>query len=406
MVQVSSRELSLASFDPQSSEYAVQVVDHLLSAAVAAGASDIHLQPSPTGLEVAFRIDGVLQSVGAIAAGEGADPVARLKVMSGLLTYATGRPQEGRLRAPVEGVEMRISTFPTIHGERVVVRLFGRQEELRRLVDLGLSDPVQATLAELLAEQDGAIVVTGPAGSGKTTTLYAAARELLDETTHRRALLTIEDPVESVLEGASQSQLEPSTGMTLAAAVRSMLRQDPEVLLVGEIRDPETAEAALQASLTGHLVLTSFHAGDAATALRRLVEMGVAPYLIRSGMRAVFSQRLLRRLCTCRRSIDPAATGLDVAAGWEPLGCEACFQTGYRGRVLASEVLRLDRGLVAQAVAVALEEHRSAEEIRAAAVRAGMHDLRHAVLGRVASGATSPAEAFRVMGIRIGGGEK
>lgn len=402
MAQLSSRELSLASFDPRSPEYAVQVVDHLLNAAVAAGASDVHLQPTPNGIEVAFRLDGVLQQAGTMAAGEGTDPVARLKVMAGLLTYASGRPQEGRLRVPVENVEMRISTFPTIHGERVVIRLFGREAELRRLADLGLSEPVRETLSELLLEQDGAILVTGPAGSGKTTTLYAAARELIDESHHRRALLTIEDPVESVLAGASQSQLEPSTGMTLAAAVRSMLRQDPEVLLIGEIRDPETAEAALQASLTGHLVLTSFHAGDAATALRRLVEMGVAAYLIRSGVRAVLSQRLLRRLCDCRRPIAPAATGLAVSAAWEPVGCERCFQTGFRGRVLASEVLRIDRGAVAEAVVQPIEQHRSADEIRAAAVRAGMQDLRHAVLARVASGATSPAEAFRVMGMRIG----
>ncbi|WP_164101450.1 GspE/PulE family protein [Candidatus Laterigemmans baculatus] len=411
MAQITNRERSPGSsergpfdparFDPRSPEYAVQVANHLLRAAVAAGASDVHLQPTPAGIEVAYRIDGVLQPTGILASGEGTDPIARLKVMAGLLTYASGRPQEGRLQTAVENVEMRISTFPTIHGERTVIRLFGREAELRRLDDLGLSRPVRETLAELLLEQDGAILVTGPAGSGKTTTLYAAARELIGASSHRRAVLSIEDPVETVLSGASQSQLDPSTGMTLAAAVRSMLRQDPEVLLIGEIRDPETAEAALQASLTGHLVLTSFHAGDAAMALRRLVEMGVATYLIRSGVRAVLSQRLLRRLCDCRRSVDPAVTGLAVSAAWEAVGCQRCFQTGYRGRVLASELLRLDSGAVAEAVAAPIDQHRSADEIRTAAVGAGMQDLRHGVLARVAAGETSPAEALRVLGSRI-----
>ena len=302
----------LAGLDASQPDYASRAVDGLLAAAEAAGASDIHLQPTAAGLELKFRVDGVLLPVAVFPAALAANIIARLKVQADLLTYHTDRPQEGRIRAAEADVEMRVSTFPTLQGERAVVRLFGGSRRYQRLEDLGLPDDVLEPLRTLLGETSGAILVSGPAGSGKTTTLYACLRELARQTAGQRSLVSIEDPIEVAVEGVAQSQVRPAAGLDLAVGLRFLMRQDPEVIMVGEIRDRATAEAALQASLTGHLVLSTFHAGSAAETVGRLLDMAVEPYVLRSGLLAVVNQRLLRRLCECAEATDDAAARLGL----------------------------------------------------------------------------------------------
>ena len=279
------------------------------------GASDIHWQPGGDGFDVRFRLDGVLQTVATLPKHIGPNVVGRLKVLADLLTYRTDCPQEGRLRTAADAaeqsqgqdndaVEMRVSTFPTLYGERAVVRLFGAARSLQRLDDLGLTPDVLAPLRQLLAETSGAILVSGPAGSGKTTTVYACLRELAAVHGGARSLMSIEDPIEVAVSGVAQSQVHAPAGFDLATGLRFLMRQDPEVILVGEIRDRATAEAALQASLTGHLLLSTFHAGSAAETVGRLLDMGIEPYVLRSGLLAILNQRLLRRLCSCAEAID------------------------------------------------------------------------------------------------------
>ena len=241
----------LAALDAGDPQYAVEAVERLLAAGRAAGASDIHLQPAPDALEVKFRLDGVLQTVARLPRGLGPNVVARLKVQAELLTYRTDVPQEGRIRPNGSDVEMRLSTFPALGGERAVVRFFGRSGRYERLEDLGLPADVLGGLGGLLGETSGAILISGPAGSGKTTTAYACLRELARRDAEGRSLVSLEDPIEVAVPGVAQSQVNSAAGLDLATGLRFLMRQDPEVILVGEIRDRATAEAALQGSLTG-----------------------------------------------------------------------------------------------------------------------------------------------------------
>ena len=304
----------LADLDPADPQYASGVVDRLLAAGRAAGASDLHLQATAEGLEAKLRIDGVLQPLASVPRALAANVIARLKVQAELLTYRTDTPQEGRIRLGDGDVEMRLSTFPTLHGESAVVRLFGRAGQYERLADLGLPGDVLPALQEQLGETAGAILVSGPAGSGKTTTVYACLRELAARAAGARSLVSLEDPIEVAVPGVAQSQVNPAAGLDLATGLRFLMRQDPEVIMVGEIRDRATAEAAMQASLTGHLLLSTFHAGSAVETLGRLLDMGIEPYIVRSGLLAILSQRLLRRLCSCAQAIDDPA-GLPGPAG-------------------------------------------------------------------------------------------
>ena len=319
-----------------------------------------------------------------------------MKVLADLLTYHTDRPQEGRIRRPDADVEMRVSTFPTLHGERAVVRLFGGAARFQRLDDLGLPDDDFTLLRQMLAETSGAIVVSGPAGSGKTTTAYACLREIAQNSAARRSLMSIEDPIEVVVPGVAQSQVNPQAGLDLATGLRFLMRQDPEVILVGEIRDRPTAEAALQASLTGHLLLTTFHAGSAAETVGRLLDMGIEPYILRSGLLAVVNQRLLRRLCRCARPTDdPAAKlGLPVEKVLLPTGCEACRGTGYAKRLLISEMFVIMRRDFGRAI---LTRSDSAEFERLA-IQAGMTTRWQRACDAVENGLTTPAEVRRVLG--------
>lgn len=391
-----SLQKSLAALDASDPEYAPRCVESLLAAAREAGATDVHLQPTGDSLEVKFRLDGVLLTAAALSAAVAGNVVARLKVLAGLLTYHTDRPQEGRVRLPQDEVEMRVCTYPTLHGERAVVRLFAAAGRYEYLDDLGLPDDVLGPLKNLTSETSGAILVSGPAGSGKTTTVYACLREIARKSGGSRCILTIEDPIEASVEGAAQSQVRQQSGLDLAAGLRFLMRQDPEVIMVGEIRDRVTAEEALRASLTGHLVLSTFHAGSAAETIGRLSDMGIEPYVLRSGVLAILNQRLLRRLCKCAElSDDPAdRLGLDVARAMVPRGCDECGHTGYRGRFLLAEMLTLSRTELAMAVLNRCDT----PTIERLADESGMTGRLARACRAVEDGLTSPAEVRRVLG--------
>lgn len=397
---VDATHQELLALDPASAQYATDFVDLLLPAARKLGASDVHLQPVQNGLQVRWRLDGVLQDVGDFSRGQASDVVTRLKVMAELLTYRNDVPQEGRIRGQQAGVEMRVSTFPTLHGERAVVRMFASQGEFLHLEDLGLPAEIHGGMKELLAETSGAILVTGPAGSGKTTTVYAALRDLVRDAGGHKSIVSLEDPIEMAVDGVAQSQLNAGAGFDFSVGLRSLMRQDPEVILVGEIRDQETAETAFQASLTGHLVVTTFHSGSAAEAVSRLSDMGIEPYLLRSGLLAIISQRLARRLCDCAQSgsDQKAALRLQVDQFRVPTGCGRCLGTGYRGRMVLAEMLttrphELGRAILDRCDASRLED---------LAIQTGMITRWQRACEAVEAGLTSPAEVRRVLGFSDG----
>jgi type II secretory ATPase GspE/PulE/Tfp pilus assembly ATPase PilB-like protein len=388
---------AVAAKSHQDPAYATDAVDLLLRAALTAGASDVHLQPTAEGLDVRWRVDGVLHPVVVLPAAGAAKVVARLKVLADLLTYRHDVPQEGRIRTAPGDVEMRVSTFPTLYGEKVVVRAFAGSGSYQRIGDLGLPPEVADGLRRMLAATSGAILFSGPAGSGKTTTLYACLRDLVATTHGRRSLASLEDPIEVAVPGVAQSQVNPGAGFTLETGLRSILRQDPEVIAVGEIRDRPTAEVVFQASLTGHLVLSTFHAGGAAAVVGRLSDMGIEPYLLRSGILAVVGQRLVRRLCACAREGDDpqGALGLAVARYGVPVGCALCGETGYRGRMVLAEMLVPEKNEVGRAILSRSDVAR----LEALAVEAGMVNLWERARRAVEGGLTSPAEVRRVLGI-------
>ncbi len=390
----------MAGIDLQSETAAVASVDRLLVLGRDIEASDLHLQPTLEGLQIRGRIDGVLQDIGQFPNMLAPKIVARLKVMAGLLTYKSDAPQEGRIPDPIEQRETRLSTFPTLHGERAVVRFLRGPGRFRQLDDLGLPDDVVDDLRCQLGETSGVILLTGPSGSGKSTTIYACLREILDRSRGRRCVMTLEDPIEMDVAGAVQSQINPQAGFDLAEGLRAMLRQDPEVIVVGEIRDEPTALAVYNAAMTGHLVLTTFHAGQGVEAIGRLVEMAIEPYVLRSGTRAILGQRLARRLCsTCKQSTEPLdasrVLGLKVDAAWMAVGCPNCRGTGYEGRIVLAELLEMDRiGLDASRM-----DRAETEGLAQRIAEAGVVGLRQRARDAVQQGLTSPAEIVRVLGI-------
>ncbi len=389
----------LNQFSPKSAAYATQFVAQLLDFADSVGTSDVHLQPTLSGLEVRFRFNGVLQPLGEFPAGASSSIVSRLKVLSNLLTYRSDVPQEGRIALPGEAAEVRVSTFPTLYGERAVLRFFGRGGNLKRLEDLGHTSCVTQSLRDTLSETSGAMLVTGPAGSGKSTTLFACLRELAHASGGNRSLLTIEDPIEVPLKGVSQSQVNVPAGFDLHTGLRSLLRQDPEVIMIGEIRDPLTAEIAIQACLTGQLMLTTYHADSAATAITRLLDMGIESYLLRSGVIGIMSQRLLRKLCPCATTshLEQDFCGLPVDSCQIPQGCEKCNMTGYQGRVVASEFLSLKDSSLADQIL----DTRDSRAIYRIATASGMKSIWENATDLVRSGVTSPSEVRRVLGLSM-----
>lgn len=318
----------------------VEIVDELLARAVASGASDVHFEPTGADLKVKYRLDGVLSLVESLPAAVADNVVARLKVLGGLLTYRNDIPQEGRLEltgVPAETVtDVRLAIFPTIYGQRAVIRLFYRHEDLMDLGHLGLAPQIESRLKAIAAQSQGVLLVTGPAGSGKSTTLAALLRYIA-KTLPGKSIVTLEDPVEIRIEGVTQVPITPHGQMTFPTALRSLLRQDPQVLMIGEIRDAETARITIEAGLTGHLLMSTMHSGTPAGALLRLLEMGIEPYQVTSSISAVVSQRLIRRLCgECRKA---------QAGRFEAVGCPACLGTGFRGRVLIAEMVELESDL-------------------------------------------------------------
>ena len=385
----------LAVLDPRDPQFASLAVDRLLAAGRETQASDLHLLPTADGLDVRWRVDGVLEPLTTLPGRLAPNVIARLKVLAGLLTYRTDVPQEGRIRETA-GAEVRVSTFPTLYGEKAVVRLFADRGQYGSLDALGLRPEVVDELRRLLAETSGAILVTGPAGSGKTTTLYACLREIAQQSQASRSLSSLEDPIEMAVAGVAQTQVNAGAGFDLAAGLRFVLRQDPEVIMVGEIRDRTTAETVFQASLTGHLVLSSFHAGSAAGAISRLSDMEIAPYLLRSGILGIVSQRLVRRLCECAQPDDDPdrRLGLPVERVRAAAGCELCRGTGYRGRVVLAEMLLVQRNKLARAILSRAERTRLQEF----AVESGMVPLIQRACEAIEAGLTTPAEVRRVLG--------
>jgi type II secretory ATPase GspE/PulE/Tfp pilus assembly ATPase PilB-like protein len=293
-------------------------------------------------------------------------------------------------------VELRLSTFPTLHGEKAVVRLFVGSGQYRRLADLNFPPDIQDELQRLLSQTSGLVLITGPAGSGKTTTAYACLRELLETSRGAKSLVSLEDPIEAELPGVAQSQVHRPAEFTYPLGLRSLLRQDPDVILVGEVRDRETAETTFQACLTGHLVLTTFHAGSAAEAISRLMDLGVEPYLLRAGLLALVCQRLLRKLCDCAEWTDGGDTPDEWGISRQRVArqCAACWSTGYQGRLLLAELLNAQTPAVAQAVL----RRTSAWELQTVAVETGMIPLAERARQAVAAGTTSVAEVRRVLG--------
>jgi type II secretory ATPase GspE/PulE/Tfp pilus assembly ATPase PilB-like protein len=371
-----------------------RMVDCILADAVRRLASDVHFEPTHRALEIRYRMDGVLQPVATLPRELTANIVARLKVMSELLTYRVDVPQEGAIRREhkPQDADMRVSTFPTIHGEKAVVRIFPAAIQTLDLEQLGLPAELQQELESLLQERTGAILLTGPSGSGKTTTIYACLRRLVQSDAGRRHIVTIEDPVEQIIEGVSQSQARPGTEFDFDRGLRSLLRQDPEVIMIGEIRDRETAATSIEAALTGHLVFSTLHAGSACGVVSRLLEMGVEPYLLTSGVKGILNQRLVRRLCTeCRRQ----TSGAEGAPGWQAAGCGACGGSGYHGRMLLAELLRPDARL-RQAILDRLDT----PGLEAAAQRPGRRTIWSAAGLAMEQGQTTQAEIDRVLGPR------
>jgi general secretion pathway protein E len=352
----------------------IRLVNALLADAVRGGASDLHVEPYEHAVTVRVRVDGVLHDVLAPPARLAPAIASRVKVMASLDVAERRLPQDGRIAVRVGGreVDVRVSTVPTAFGERLVLRLLDRAQARFALDDLGMDAATAARLVPLLARTHGLLLVTGPTGSGKTTTLYAALRRIADGS---RNVMTIEDPIEYQLPGIAQTQVHPRIGLGFAAGLRAILRQDPDVILVGEIRDRETVEIALQAALTGHLVLATLHTNDAASAVTRLLDMGVEPYLIASSVLGVLAQRLVRRRCR------------DCGGG----GCAPCRTTGFRGRTGLHELLVVDDALRALVMARA-----DASAVRRAALGAGMVPMRESGLAKARAGVTTEAEVLRV----------
>ena len=379
----------------------IRMINALLTQAAREGASDIHIEPFESSSVVRFRVDGTLRDVVRPKKALHGALISRIKIMAQLDIAEKRLPQDGRITLRVGGrpVDVRVSTLPTGHGERAVLRLLDKEAGRLDLAKLGMAPDTLAGFDHLIRQPHGIVLVTGPTGSGKTTTLYAALSRLDSRTTN---IMTVEDPIEYDLDGIGQTQVNPRIDMTFGKALRAILRQDPDVVMIGEIRDLETAQIAVQASLTGHLVLATLHTNDSASAVTRLVDMGIEPFLLSSSLLGVLAQRLVRRLCQhCKREevveVTPEAAEVLLAQGkplqriWHAVGCDKCGHSGYQGRMGVYELLSVD-----DEIRTMIHRQAAESEIKKAALEGGMHTMRHDAQRWIDSGATALEEVLRV----------
>jgi type IV pilus assembly protein PilB len=381
----------------------IQLVQRVIKEAVERGSSDIHFEPGEDEMRVRYRIDGVLQEAATVPNSAVPAVVSRVKILSDLDIAERRIPQDGRISTQVEGkpIDLRVATLPAAYGENVVMRILDQSKVMIDLDELGMLPQALERFTKAFGQVHGAVLVTGPTGSGKSTSLYGALNQL---NTVEKNIITIEDPVEYQLEGITQVQVNPKAGLTFASGLRSMMRADPDIIMVGEIRDRETAQIAIEAALTGHLVLSTLHTNDAPGAVTRLIEMGIEPFLVGSAVDCVVAQRLARLLCVeCKRRATIKSevmrangfnVGLDLEA-YEPVGCARCGGSGYKGRIGLYEVMWVSDTI--RSLAVAREP---AETIAHAAVHEGLMRLREDGLEKVRRGLTSIAEIARVAGTR------
>jgi type IV pilus assembly protein PilB len=381
----------------------VKFVNLLITQAIQDRASDIHIEPTEKDLRVRFRIDGVLHEVMRSPKSITSGVTSRLKIMADINIAERRKPQDGRLSVNANGtkIDLRVATLPTVWGEKIVMRVLDNSTAMLKLSDLGFSDPNYVVYSKSFIKPYGMILVTGPTGSGKSTTLYATLNIVSKPEVN---VITVEDPVEYRLPGINQVQTNVKAGLTFSSALRSILRSDPDIVLLGEIRDEETAHIAVEAALTGHLVLSTLHTNDAPSAIVRLTEMGIEPFLVGSALDCVLAQRLARRLCPkCKEAYTPTPQmlqvddfpwqdGMPLPEMFRPVGCSACSKTGYKGRLALHEVMA-----VSEAVERLTVEHASSMVIRSTAVSEGMITLRHDGFLKVMQGITSMEEIFRVV---------
>nr|WP_220466611.1 type II secretion system ATPase GspE [Stenotrophomonas tumulicola] len=375
--------------DAQDDAPVIRMINALLAQAARDGASDLHIEPFETHSVVRYRVDGTLRDMVQPRRALHAALVSRIKIMAHLDIAEKRLPQDGRIALRVGGrpLDIRVSTVPTGHGERAVLRLLEKDAGRLQLQRLGMADDTLATFTGLIRQPHGIVLVTGPTGSGKTTSMYAALGQLDGSSSN---ILTVEDPVEYDFAGIGQIQVNARIGMTFATALRAILRQDPDTIMIGEIRDLETAQIAVQSSLTGHGVLASLHTNDAISAVTRLADMGVEPFLLASSLRGVLAQRLVRRLCVHCRQPDHDAHGQPT---WRAVGCPACGNSGYRGRTGIHELFVVD-----DRVRALIHEGQGEPALRAAARAAGMRSLREDGMRWVDDGVTTREEILRVTG--------
>jgi type IV pilus assembly protein PilB len=374
----------------------IKLVHSIVAQAVQQGASDIHVNPEEGDTRVQFRVDGVLYPAATIKRKMAMGVVSRIKIMADMDISEKRVPQDGRFALTVDGrrVDIRVVTLPLVYGEGVVLRILDRGMVIQTLESLGMQDAELDRFVRAIKKPNGAVLVTGPTGSGKSTTLYAALNALNDG---ERSILTIEDPVEQRIQGIKQMQIAPKAGVTFDVGLRSMLRADPDVIMVGEIRDRETAHIAVEAALTGHLVLSTLHTRDAPSALGRLIDMGIEPFLVSSAIDCIVAQRLVRMLCThCKRPLHVsdavlAEHGLTGVQPYEPVGCSRCGGAGYRGRMGLYEVMS-----VSERIRSLILERGSVDDMVAIAVEEGMLRLRDDGMQKVREGLTSIAEVERI----------
>jgi type IV pilus assembly protein PilB len=385
----------------------VRLVNALIFQAAEEGASDVHFEPQEDALVVRFRIDGVLREVQRVPKRMSAGVTTRLKVLAKIDIAERRKPQDGRITLSTSAVgrtlDIRLATLPTVEGEKVVMRLLDKSKRAPTLLELGLSEAMRADLSEIVSLPTGALLVTGPTGSGKSTTLYACLAQINRPEIN---IITVEDPVEYRLAGVNQVQINARAGLTFASSLRSILRSDPDVVMVGEIRDVETAKISVEAALTGHFVLSTLHTNDAPSTITRLGEMGVEPFLTGAAVSAVLAQRLARKLCThCCEAYTPTEAELlesrvsravalasDGAVFYRKKGCPRCNHTGYRGRIGIYQLLRMSEDIASLAV-----RHASRDEIARAAMEGGMRTMWDDGLEKVVSGLTSVEELARVL---------